>query len=315
MPITLISLFALAFGGTGGGSVRPISILVVDEDKSATSKDILSSMDSVKMLHPVYTAADSALNLITTGKMSAALVFHKGFGDSVKNMKSLPWELEYDEAQAQEMGMLQQYLGQSLFGKVGNMMMEKMIRTNIDKQFGGMMDSNMKATVLAQVNKNVSGTNNDMDKMKNNTMKLKMTSVVKSAQDSPGLVQAVAGTAVMMLLFGLTAMGGRILEEKENGTLKRLMYSPLHTNEILMGKMLTSIIVAFAQLMVMLIFASFVFGVHLWSKLPQVFILVTATAFACSGFGVFLASVVKKSCDQLQGLSTLKGIEYVRDRR
>ncbi|HXB13354.1 MAG TPA: ABC transporter permease [Bacteroidia bacterium] len=304
VPITLISLFALAFGGTGGGSVRPISILVVDEDKSATSKDILSSLDSVKMLKPVYTTGDSALTLITTGKMSAALVFHKGFGDSVKNMRSLPWELEYDEAQAQEMGMLQQYLGQSLFGKVGKMMTEKMIRTNIDKQFGGMMDSNMKASVLAQVNKNVSGTNNDMDKMKNNTMKLKMTSVVKSAQDSPGLVQAVAGTAVMMLLFGLTAMGGRILEEKENGTLKRLMYSPLHTNEILMGKMLTSIIVAFAQLMVMLTFASFVFGLHLWSKLPQVFILVTATAFACSGFGVFLASVVK-SRDQLQGLSTL----------
>jgi ABC-2 type transport system permease protein len=179
-----------------------------------------------------------------------------------------------------------------------------MINTNIDKQFGGMMDSNTKASVLAQINKNVSGTNNDMDKMKNNSMKLKMTSVVKSAQDSPGLVQAVAGTAVMMLLFGLTAMGGRILEEKENGTLKRLMYSPLHTNEILMGKMLTSIIVAFAQLMVMLIFAWLVFGLHLWSKLPQVFILVTATAFACSGFGVFLASVVK-SRDQLQGLSTL----------
>jgi ABC-2 type transport system permease protein len=133
---------------------------------------------------------------------------------------------------------------------------------------------------------------------------LKMTSVVKSAQDSVGMIQAVAGTAVMMLLFSLTAMGGRILEEKENGTLKRLLYSPIHSNQILMGKMATSIIIAFCQLMVMLIYASILFGLHLWGKLPLVIIHVLATAFACSGFGVFLAAIVK-SREQLQGLSTL----------
>jgi ABC-type multidrug transport system permease subunit len=304
VPIFLITIFSLAFGGVGKDSdVQTIPLLVADEDHSKLSKEIVAALDSVKLLEIKHTVNDTALMLIQTGKRSAALFIHKGFGDSVNALKSLPWELEYDAAQAQQMGILQQYLGQSIYGKVANLMSEKLVMRNMNAQFGG-MDSGMKAVVFSQVNKNMATSNKDMQNLQQNTMRLKMTSVIKSAQDNIGMVQAVAGTAVMMLLFSLTAMGGRILEEKENGTLKRLLYSPLHSNQILMGKMATSILVAFCQLMVMLIYSSLLFGLHLWSKLPQTIILVIATAFACTGFGVFLASIAKTR-EQLQGLSTL----------
>lgn len=304
VPIALISVFSLAFGGAGNDSdVHKIPLLVVDEDHSALSKDVMASVDSVKMLKAIRTTNDSALNLIKTGKRSAALVIHKGFSDSANNSKPLPWELEYDAAQAQEMGMLQQYLGQSIYGKLGKTMMEKTMRKTLGFNFGfGGATSN--SANESQFDSSFNMISKSIQGAMRNTMKLKMTSVVKQAQDSIGMIQAVAGTAVMMLLFGLTAMGGRILEEKENGTLKRLLYSPLHSNEILTGKMITAVIVAFAQLMVMLAFSWMVFGLHLWSKIFEVSILVIATGVACSGFGVFLASVVR-SRDQLQGMSTL----------
>ena len=304
VPIALISVFALAFGGVGkGSSVSKIPLLVVDEDHSPLTKEIIAGIDSVKMLEIMHTTNDIALNLIKTGKRSAALVFHKGFEDSANSLKALPWELEYDKAQEQEMGMLQQYLSQSLYGKVGKMMTEKMVMKSIQSEFGN-ADTATFASIMKQVKSSIKTTHRNMKKMQNNKMALKMTSVVKQAQDSVGMIQAVAGTAVMMLLFGLVAMGGRILDEKENGTLKRLLNSPLRTNEILTGKMCASVIVAMVQLAVMLVFAAFVFGLHIWNHLPQVFIIVTATAIACAGFGVFLASLVR-SRDQLQGMSTL----------
>lgn len=305
VPTVIITLFSFAFGRSDDSAVQTIPLLVVDEDRSEISKDVLSNIDSVKMIKVIHATNDSALQLIKKGKRSAALVLHKGFGDSVNAMKSLPWELEYDEAQAQSMAMLQQFLGQNLFGKVGKKLIQNMVMKNM-KSFTGFMSAgnSTQDTITANVNKGMDNVMGNVTNTMHNTMKLKMTSVVKSAGDNPGIVQAVAGTAVMMLLFSLTAMGGRILEEKENGTLKRLLYSPLHSNEILLGKMVTSITIAFMQLMVMLIYASLLFGLHLWTKLPPVILLVLVTAFACSGFGVFLASVAR-SREQLQGLSTL----------
>lgn len=305
VPIVLITIFALAFGGAGNNTnLQTMPLLVVDEDHTPASRDIVSSIDSVKMIEPIPAPNDSALYLIKTGKKFAALVIHKGFSDSVQSMKPLPWELEFDEAQSQQIGMLQQLLEQAIYGKIGQEMMKKINIRNIENQFGKDMDSNARKNIMAQINNNMEGTNKDVKNMRQETMKLTMTSVVKSAQDSAGMVQAVAGTAVMMLLFGLIGMGGRILEEKENGTLKRLLYSPLSSNAILSGKMASSIIIAFIQLMVLLIFAWIAFGLHLWHKILPVTILAISTAFACSGFGAFMASVVK-SREQLQGMSTL----------
>jgi ABC-2 type transport system permease protein len=309
VPIVLISIFAMAFGGAGGGSsVNTIPLLVVDEDGTAQSKEIVKSLDSVKMLDIKHTTNDTALDFIKTGKIAAALFIHKGYGSAEDKMKNI--ELEYDEGQSQQIGMLQQYLIQTLMNSVAKQTyggsnfkwQDMMKKFGVDIGSGDSADNNKFNTVSQKIADSIQksfGGGGSAD-----GKGLKMTSVVKSAQDNVGLVQAVAGTAVMMLLFSLTGMGGRILEEKENGTLKRLLYSPIPPNQILMGKMATSILVACCQLFVMLMFASVAFGLHLWSKIPGVIILVTATAYACSGFGVFLAAIAK-SREQQQGLSTL----------
>ena len=302
MPIILISVFSLAFGGMGKGGEKKTELLVCDEDKSPITKKVIVGIDSVKALEVTETTTDSAIRLVKTGKYPGALILHKGFGDSVDELKSLPWEMKYDQAQSVEMQMMQQYLAQSLFGNVGKMMSEKMIMRNAAKQFAG-MDSMSQMLATMQMKKNMESSSKDMDNLQGNIMKIK-SSPVEIEKDNAGIVQAVAGTAVMMLLFSLTAMGGRLLEEKENGTLKRLLYSPLKATDILTGKMLSSIAFAVLQLLIMFTFSSMVFGLILWPKIASVLLLIIATAFACSGFGMFLASVVK-SRDQLQSLSTL----------
>ena len=302
MPIILISVFSLAFGGMGKGGEKKTELLVCDEDKSAITKKVIIGIDSVKALEVTETTTDSAIRLVKTGKYPGALILHKGFGDSVNELKSLPWEMKYDQAQSVEMQMMQQYLAQSLFGNVGKMMSEKMVMKNAAKQFAG-MDSMSQMIATMQMKKNMESSSKDMDNLQGNIMRIK-SSPVEIEKDNAGIVQAVAGTAVMMLLFSLTAMGGRLLEEKENGTLKRLLYSPLKATDILTGKMLSSIAFAVLQLLIMFTFSSVVFGLILWPKIASVLLLIIATAFACSGFGMFLASIVK-SRDQLQSLSTL----------
>ncbi len=303
MPIILITVFSLAFGGINNKSEeKKIQLLVCDEDKSPITKQAIAGIDSIKMLEVYTTTTDSALALVKAGKYPAALIFRKGFNDSVKAIRPLPWELKYDATQAIEMGMMQQYLAQSLFANVGKPMSEKMILRNARKQFSG-MDSMSQAIMALQMKKSFETNSGDMDKLQQDIMKIKSAPIAQ-AQNNDGLVQALAGTAVMMLLFSLTAVGGRLLEEKENGTLKRLLYSPLTASDILTGKIMSAMVFAICQLFIMLTYSSFVFGLVIIPKLGSILLLVPAIAFACSGFGMFLASFVK-SREQLQSMSTL----------
>jgi len=287
MPIILISVFSLAFGGMNKGSDSKTDLLVSDEDNSPISKQVVKDVDSIKTLNVVHTTTDSAIDLVKKGKYPSALIFHKGFSDSVKAFKYFPWELKSDPSQSFQNQMVMGYL-------IGN------LSRDISKMIGSQMAVAAGADEMNQPSN--MGNSGFMDKLEK-IMRIESSPVIKQ-EDNSGIVQAVAGTAVMMLMFSLTAMGGRLLEEKENGTLKRLLCSPLTTGGILSGKMMASISFAVIQLLIMFSFSSSVFGLVLVPKLAAVLLLIVATAFACSSFGMFLAAIVK-SRDQLQSLSTL----------
>jgi ABC-type transport system involved in cytochrome c biogenesis permease component len=122
--------------------------------------------------------------------------------------------------------------------------------------------------------------------------------------NSPGLVHSVAGTAIFMLLFSVAGIGESLLEEKQEGMLKKLLCSPLRSNHILYGKMVFANIISIAQLSIMFVYAWLVFGLTIMHHLPSLVLMIFVTAYACSSFGIFLASFAK-SRQQVQTLSTL----------
>lgn len=118
------------------------------------------------------------------------------------------------------------------------------------------------------------------------------------------LIQAVAGTAILMLLFSMASVGTSILDEKENGTINRLLYSPINSHTILYSKMLFAFFVAVLQLTVMFLFAWIFLGLDISVNITALIIMILATAFSISSVGIFLAAIAK-SRQQAQSLSTL----------
>jgi ABC-2 type transport system permease protein len=125
-----------------------------------------------------------------------------------------------------------------------------------------------------------------------------------NGDNSPGLVHSVAGTAIFMLLFSVAEIGGSLLNERQEGILKKLLCSPLRSNHILYGKMVFANIISIAQLAIMFVYAWLVFGLDIMHHLPSLVLMVFVTAYACSSFGIFLASFAK-SRQQVQTLSSL----------
>ena len=125
-----------------------------------------------------------------------------------------------------------------------------------------------------------------------------------NGDNSPGLVHSVAGTAMFMLLFSVAGIGESLLEEKQEGMLKKLLCSPIPPNYILYGKMVFANIISIAQLIIMFVYAWLVFGLDIIHHLPSLVLMIFAAAHACSSFGIFLASFAK-SRQQVQTLSTI----------
>ncbi len=119
-----------------------------------------------------------------------------------------------------------------------------------------------------------------------------------------GLVHVVAGTSVLMLLFSVAGIGGSLLDEKQEGMLKKLLCSPLHSNHILYGKMVFANIISIAQLIIIFTYAWLTLGLEIMHHLPSLALMILGTAYACSSFGIVLASFAK-SRQQVQGFSTL----------
>ena len=119
-----------------------------------------------------------------------------------------------------------------------------------------------------------------------------------------GLVHVVAGTSVMMLLFSMAGIGGSLLDEKQEGMLKKLICSPIPPNHILYGKLVFANIISVIQLIIAFVYAWLVFGLDILHHLPSLVLMIFAIAFACSGFGIVLASFAKTR-QQVQGYSTI----------
>jgi ABC-2 type transport system permease protein len=120
----------------------------------------------------------------------------------------------------------------------------------------------------------------------------------------PGLVQSVSGTAIMMLLFSVAGIGASLLHEKQEGMLKKLLCAPIPPDNILFGKMVYANIISIVQLSIIFVFAKLAFGLDIMHHLPALVLMIIVTAYACSSFGIFLASFAT-SHQQVQTLSTL----------
>lgn len=286
LPIILITLFAFAFGGIGKSSAKMsrIKLIVSNVDKTEETKNFIADLGTVSQLELIEKSLEEGLELVKKGRYVGQLVVSM---DTVSTIgkPTLHYKLYVDASKSIQIGFLEGILQQHI--------MHNKMSGFLEEKFAG-MPVKMKQKIEKEVNETFQSSG------------LELISVTKDAEDKDhlGLVQAVVGTAIMMLLFSIVAIGGGLLDEKENGTFKRLITAPIKPMHLLFGKLLMSVCVSVFQLLVMFLFAWIAFDLHIFKSVPSLLAMIFCTAFAVSSFGVFLVSIVKTR-QQLNGISTL----------
>lgn len=104
--------------------------------------------------------------------------------------------------------------------------------------------------------------------------------------------QIVPGYAIFFALFSINAVAATILQEKEDGTFRRLLIAPINKYALLGGKLLAQFLLTIVQLAVLFAIGYFAFHLDIGSW-PALIALLICTSFATTGLGILLVSLVK----------------------
>lgn len=196
LPIILVTLFGVIFGVTKKREPRAQVLVVADEDQSPTSKNIMAQLDSLDELEIIRTTSDSAKAMVVKGDESVIMIFHKGMADSIRMGAQPEMELCYDEAKKMELGMLQSALMAKLMGIIGNSQIQRKTLLDFDKN-NPQMDNQQRAKIHQQIISQFAA-DADTKNTKEDKPYLKVSALVAEKENSPMLVQVVAGNSIMM---------------------------------------------------------------------------------------------------------------------
>jgi len=130
------------------------------------------------------------------------------------------------------------------------------------------------------------------DPLAEERMALREVSLTGNRSDITAFEQTVPGYSLMFVLLAVifgTAMA--MHDERGWGTLPRLLIAPGGFTWILVGKLLVRILVGFGQLLLLLIFGHFAFGISLGPSPVALLLLALAIVFPIVGLGMLAAGL------------------------
>jgi len=295
LPMVLITIFVLAYGNMGK-DYEPINLIVVNNDGGTESLELISDLAVIKNIKLLKTTSEVAEKSVKAGKVVAALFINRQVIDSINNNKAA-FEIIYDQSNEYEFGIIKQFLMPQLSKFIIKSKIEKDLINTITGSDPN--PNNFESLIKAQINNKIENSNVNISNV------VAFSSIVsENMTNKIGLIQGIAGTAVLMLLFGVRGAGGQIIEERYNKTLLRTLFLNISPNVYLLSKFFSTLLIALIQIFIMFIFSAIVFEFDIFYNFPALIIVTFLTALACSSFSIFIGTIVSTQ-SQLNSLSIM----------
>ncbi|MFO0011360.1 MAG: ABC transporter permease [Planctomycetota bacterium] len=299
VPIIFFSIFAVIFGSRGGsGSGTPkIKVAIADTAETSISKratELLRQQPSLRLAdrrtsRPFFSQAESAEDdastvslataedLVRRGMVSAAILFEPNIeaGGSMPGIRVMTDT--YDQVASQVVAAL----------------VQRAVMTAASADAEMVRPASFDGKVIPYP-----------APIASKPPEIAVVDVLGGKKTNPIISMYAAGIAVMFVLFSATTASGSLLEERENSTLDRLLCSRLTMDQLLLGKWVYLTCIGAAQITLMFLWGSMVFGIELLSHWEGFAAMTVVTAGAAASFALFLASLCK-SRTQLGWVSTI----------
>jgi ABC-2 type transport system permease protein len=329
VPMAFFTIFALIFGGRGGGVTGRVHVAVVDESHTQTSARLVRALQAEKSLIVLTQARAAgsrdttsfpidrarAEQLVREGRVPLALVLPAGLDTSLARFDGggTPLLLLSDPSDP----IAPQVVGGLLQKVVMSAMPDLFVKSGIgqfERHTGGLTPRQKQAMdqwlpqMSARSERDSSGAGTGGDSARAAGMsgmaKVEVVPVLGRKQDTSIISFYAAAIAVMFLLFASSAVAGTLLDEVDSGTLERVLSSRLGMTGLMTGKWIYITLLGMLQITVMFVYGMVVFRLDLLHHLPGFAVMTLFTAATAAAFGLFLASMCRTRA-QLSGISLL----------
>jgi ABC-2 type transport system permease protein len=326
VPFALIIVFNYSMGGMyRGPEERPFRVPVADLDAGDLGAKLVGQLDTSKWIAVESTAGKDkqalseagAIALVENGSRNVAVIIPADFSEEIKAGKEVELRVITDPAlPSQFAGPVVGALQGALMGVVLPEQMKAEMPGKIEaemarfeKELGFPIPPFVREKLTAdQIYKRfVEGSAGGFSMSEDSLLaKIKQEAPpsVKREKYPSVYQQTASGYTVMFVFFAIMMIGSSFLEEKKQGTFRRLLAAPVGRTTILAGKLFPALCVNFLQVGVMFGTSILLFGIDLGNSPLGMFVITLCLSLCVCGFGLLVAALFRTQT-QLSGVSVL----------
>ena len=293
-PFVLTVAMGLVTGSLGSSTsgIDKVSLVVVNLDQGDIGNKLVEVLKSPELsqLLAVEESSDvaAARDLVDTNKTAAVIIIPVGFTASV---------IPQDGQAAAAVKQIEVYknpsrtIGASIVQSIVDEFLNQVETRTISGQVAveqlvasGLVPAQQVAQAANQVRTQLV---NDPSVLQTLTINTKQAS---ASGETNLLMYLAPGFALLFLMYTVSLGGKSLLTERQEGTLTRLMTTPIQPSQVLVGKMTGTYMVGLAQMTILIGASALLLGLTWGDPLALVVLLITAVA-AATGWGMLLASL------------------------
>ena len=313
-PILIGSFFGYVFGPKPVKEQSKMPVLFVDQDQSATTKELLANMQKDPGLEAVASELDPAREAVKKGKAPVAIVIPKGFGEQAGQSLFIPGPkpsvtILFDPSHQTEAAMVRGILtGQVMQSVTKNAFAGTEMTSNALKSLEtAPLDAGAKGelrTLLESAQKL-----NARPQAGQGGIAVPFETKDEALTARTGVAynayaHSFGGMAIQFMLFMGIDVGIGMLLLRQRGLWRRFRAAPLSKATLLGSRAVSAMLIGILILAVVFTFARIVFDVRIEGSVAGFVVVCAAFSLMTAAYGLLIAAV-GKTPEAARGLATL----------
>ncbi len=313
-PLVFIVIMSYAMSGMFGSNSQPVQLLVVNQDRGPQAALLVDELRATPGFAVETTwegqpvTVEIVQQAIASGRRNLALVFPPDFSEVVglTSGQSAPGTTKVSLIADPTLPIqVVEPVAGMLAGLVQKAELTASVPKGIDylfQQLAPQAPAQQRQAFQLQAEKAMSGGGTG------GPTRVSIERTVPPGMQATKLPNAfqqnVPGYTIYGLFWIVSLLAGSVLQEKRDGTFRRLLVAPMGRAVMLAGKLLPFFIINLLQIAVMLGASHFLFGFDLGSSPAGLVAVSLAAAATATGLGVLVAALARTEA-QIGGLTTL----------
>lgn len=293
-PLFFVTVVIYGFGGGTGDD--KLKILIVDQDQTESSKQVVAWLQDNSAYEAQLKSYSESRKAIIEGKVVAAVVIRNGFSEDVLTGDGTPVQLLHLQDNEKIRGLKSELDGYANRLKIQHKLVDETL--------------NVVSAMAPAEKETVPEDKRELEQSFLNNMRaprIEIASSDNTSGEETGLSDmsyTTLGILIIFIAFFIVNSAGSILEDKQNGTWRRLQSTSVRSSYIVFGQIFSIFVLGWIQVGVLLLFSRYVFGVN-WGNSPGgIILLFSAFLLSVTGLGVLMANLVSTK-KQLSSLTAI----------